>query len=194
MNACGGKIVAFPTAGSSGIVPGTIWAWWDAKEEPIETPYASRLRGAFLIASLAGVLIAQGATLAGSEGGCQAECGAAGAMAAAGLGYLEGLSLKECFSAAALSLKNSLGLACDPVAGLVEVPCVKRNAFLAVNVLVAVDLTISGIQSVIPFDEVVGAMKQIGDAMPACIKENATGGLAITPTGLDFKETLDQYT
>jgi L-serine dehydratase len=214
VNACGGKIVSFPTAGSSGIVPGAIWAWWDTYgnqregngdfqegegENPaiqvpsmLEPPYDPRLRGAFLIASLTGVLIAQSATLAGSEGGCQAECGVAGAMAAAALGYLEALSLEECFSAAALSLKNSLGLACDPVAGLVEVPCVKRNAFVAVNTLAAVDLTLSGIKSIIPFDEVVWAMKQIGDAMPSCIKENASGGLAITPTGLAFKDALDQ--
>ena len=201
VNACGGKIVAFPTAGSSGIAPGAIWAWWDAHDggeaaeapaipEMIEPPYAPRLRGAFLIASLAGVIIAQRATLAGSEGGCQAECGSAGAMAACALAYLEDLSLDECFSAAALSLKNTLGLACDPVAGLVEVPCVKRNAFVAVNALLAVDLTLAGIQSVIPFDEVVLAMKQIGDMMPANIRENAMGGLAVTPTGLAVRERL----
>jgi L-serine dehydratase len=113
-------------------------------------------------------------------------------MAACALGYLEALSLKECFSAAALSLKNTLGLACDPVAGLVEVPCVKRNAFIAVNALLAADLTASGIESVIPFDEVVLAMKQIGDALPAGIKETASGGLAVTPTALAIKENLDK--
>jgi L-serine dehydratase len=205
VNACGGKIVSFPTAGSSGIVPGLIWAWWDCRAgspathpatlpatlpatHPAMPPYDPRLRGAFLVASLTGVLIAQGATLAGSEGGCQAECGGAGAMGAAALAYLEKLPLGECFSAAALSLKNSLGLACDPVAGLVEVPCVKRNAFVAVNALLAVDLTLAGIMSIIPFDEVVWAMKQIGDSMPAAIRENATGGLAVTPTGLSFRE------
>jgi L-serine dehydratase len=189
VNACGGKIVSFPTAGSSGIVPGLIWAWWDSRGgEEAGPPYHPRLRGAFLVAGLTGVLIAQGATLAGSEGGCQAECGGAGAMGASALAYLEERSLEECFSAAALSLKNSLGLACDPVAGLVEVPCVKRNAFVAVNALLAADLTLAGIQSIIPFDEVVWAMKQIGDSMPASIKENATGGLAVTPTGLSFRE------
>jgi L-serine dehydratase len=205
VNACGGKIVSFPTAGSSGIVPGLIWAWWDSRDEKgnpsgegpqyagavppmAEPPYDPRLRGAFLVASLAGVLIAQGATLAGSEGGCQAECGGAGAMGAAALAYLEGRPLGECFSAAALSLKNSLGLTCDPVAGLVEVPCVKRNAFVAVNALLAVDLTLAGIPSIIPFDEVVWAMKQIGDSMPAALRETAGGGLALTPTGLSFRE------
>jgi L-serine dehydratase len=202
VNACGGRIVSFPTAGSSGIVPGTIWAWWDLRRrgakkeetpeipepEPLAPPYDKSLREAFLVSSLAGILIAQGATLAGAEGGCQAECGSAGAMAACALSWLEGLSLNQCFSAAALSLKNSLGLACDPVAGLVEVPCVKRNAFVAVNALMAVDLTLSGVESVIPFDEVVWAMKQIGNALPIIIKENSTGGLAMTPTGLSYKE------
>ncbi len=210
VNACGGRVVAFPTAGSSGIVPGAIWAWWDTRRNPAEArsggissyeiavpqkinpPYDEPLRGAFLVSSLAGVLAAQTATLAGSEGGCQAECGVAGAMAAAALTFLEGLSLKECFSAAALSLKNSLGLACDPVAGLVEVPCVKRNAFTAMNAITAADITLAGIQSVIPFDEVVWAMKQIGDALPSIIKENSTGGLAVTPTGLAFKAKLEE--
>jgi L-serine dehydratase len=207
VNACGGKVVAFPTAGSSGIVPGAVWAWWDTEHggpEPEKTllspgipemlnpPYDAKLRGAFLVSSLAGILIAQRATLAGAEGGCQAECGCAGAMAACALAYLEDLPPGECFSAAALSLKNTLGLACDPVAGLVEVPCVKRNAFIAVNALLAVDLTLSGVRTVIPFDEVVLAMKQIGDAMPAGIKETAAGGLAITPTALAIKETLDK--
>jgi L-serine dehydratase len=211
VNACGGKVVSFPTAGSSGIVPGAIWAWWDSFSDPssgkgvgydnqdlripppleLQPPYPEKLRGAFLISSLVGVLIAQSATLAGAEGGCQAECGSAGAMAAGALSYLEGLSLDRCFSAAALSLKNSLGLACDPVAGLVEVPCVKRNAFVAVQALVATELTLAGIQSLIPFDEVVWAMKTIGDAMPASIKETAEGGLALTPTALTFRDKIN---
>jgi L-serine dehydratase len=143
------------------------------------------------MASLTGVLIAQGATLAGAEGGCQAECGAAGAMAACALSFLNGFSFPLCFQAAALSLKNSLGLACDPVAGLVEVPCVKRNAFLAANAIVAVELVSAGIYSAIPFDEVVLAMKTIGDSLPASIRENAQGGLAITPTGLWYKQKLN---
>jgi L-serine dehydratase len=203
VNACGGKVVSFPTAGSSGIVPGAIWAWWDGGAEGAgpapgagslprcDPPYDPQLRGAFLIAALAGVLIAQGATLAGAEGGCQAECGAAGAMAACALAYLEGLPPEDCFSAAALSLKNSLGLACDPVAGLVEVPCVKRNGFMAAHALAAVDLTLSGISSIIPFDEVIWAMKQIGDAMSPIIKETSRGGLALTPSGLSYKARPD---
>jgi L-serine dehydratase len=197
VNACGGKIVAFPTAGSSGIVAGAIWAWWDTHNNtaPMEMPPANEpsfaaLRGAFLISGLVGVIIAQRATIAGSEGGCQAECGSAGAMAACALSYLETLSLDECFSAAALSLKNCLGLACDPVAGLVEVPCVKRNAFVAVNALTAVDMTLAGIRSAIPFDDVVLAMKIIGETMPANIRENAQGGLAATPTGLSVRDAM----
>ena len=205
VNVCGGKIVAFPTAGSCGIVSGAIWAWWDTKYEQREkeappfskpiilaAPFPPRLRAAFLVSGLAGVLIAQQATLAGAEGGCQAECGSAGAMAACALAYLEELSLDECFSAAALSLKNSLGLACDPVAGLVEIPCVKRNAFTAVNALLAVDMTLAGIKSLIPFDEVVLAMKQIGDMMPANIRENSQGGLAVTPTGLSLRDEFNK--
>jgi L-serine dehydratase len=113
-------------------------------------------------------------------------------MAACALAYLEGLSPQECFSAAALSLKNTLGLACDPVAGLVEVPCVKRNAFITANALVALELTLAGIESVVPFDDVVLAMKQIGDALPAGLKETAAGGLAITPTGLAIKKRLEE--
>jgi L-serine dehydratase len=178
VSACGGRIVAFPTAGSSGIVPGAIWAWLDCRHDAA-AGRQELLRGAFLAAGIVGALIAQKAALAGAEGGCQAECGAAGAMAAAALVWLEGLPPERCFSAAALSLKNSLGLACDPVAGLVEVPCVKRNAFVAVNALTAAELTLAGIGSAIPFDDVINAMKQIGDSLPASLKETSTGGLAL---------------
>ena len=194
VNACGGKVVAFPTAGSSGIIPGVLWAWWDSRGPGADDiADIERLRGAFLNASIVGVLIAQGATLAGAEGGCQAECGAAGAMAAAGLAFLEGLTLEERFQAAALSLKNSLGLACDPVAGLVEVPCVKRNAFVAANALTAVELVLAGIHSAIPFDEVVSAMKSIGESLPQSLKENSEGGLAITPTGLRCRKHMSDF-
>jgi L-serine dehydratase len=182
VSACGGKIVAFPTAGSSGIVPGSIWAWVDTKARSDKRQ--ALLREAFLGASICGALIAQRNDLAGAEGGCQAECGAASGMAACALAILEGLPVEDCFSAAALSLKNSLGLACDPVAGLVEVPCVKRNAFQAMNSVVAVELSLAGIKSTIPFDEVLTAMKQVGDLMSASLKETSAGGLAQTPTAL----------
>lgn len=199
VNACGGKVVAFPTAGSSGIVPGVIWAYWDTLHSgsaectipsKMEPPFGRPLRAAFLMASLVGIFIAQGATLAGAEGGCQAECGSAGAMAAAALAYLHGASLETSFQGAALSLKNSLGLACDPVAGLVEVPCVKRNAFVAANAITAVELVLADIKSLIPFEEVIQAMKQIGDTLPASIRESAEGGLAMTPTGLHYKKLI----
>ncbi|HUW39643.1 MAG TPA: L-serine ammonia-lyase, iron-sulfur-dependent, subunit alpha [Rectinemataceae bacterium] len=186
VNACGGKIVAFPTAGSSGIVPGCLWAWRDARARDLG-PDSRRFQDAFVAASAVGMLIAARATLAGAAGGCQAECGAAAAMAAAGLCTLMGMSFRESVDAAALSLKNSLGLACDPVAGLVEVPCVKRNAFMSANALTAATLAAAGVTSAIPFDEVVGAMKAIGDSMPASLKESAEGGLAATPTGLAYR-------
>jgi L-serine dehydratase len=196
VNASYGKILCFPTAGSSGIPSGVIWAWFDRHEKAmiphssLKPPFTANLRGAFLVAGMVKEIIAIGATLAGSEGGCQAECGAAGAMAACALAYLEGLPLRDSFSAAALSLKNSLGLACDPVAGLVEVPCVKRNAFVAVQSIVAVDLTLAGVKSCIPFDEVVVAMRDIGAAMPRCIKETGEGGLAKTSTGKSIEKQL----
>jgi L-serine dehydratase len=189
VNACGGRIIAFPTAGSCGIVPGVLWAWRDARAKDLG-PDSPLFQDAFTVAAAVGIVIAMRATLAGAAGGCQAECGAAGAMAAAGLAALLGEPPEKAFDAAALSLKNSLGLACDPVAGLVEVPCTKRNAFMAANAVTAVSLSRAGISSVIPFDEVVGAMKAIGDAMPASIRESAEGGLAKTQTGLSYWEKI----
>lgn len=189
VNACGGKIIAFPTAGSCGIVPGILWAYRDARAPELESG-SPAFQNAFIIASAVGMLIAERATLAGAAGGCQAECGAAAAMAAAGLSTLLGEPPEAALDAAALSLKNSLGLACDPVAGLVEVPCVKRNAFMAANALTAVSLLRAGVRSVIPFDEVVGAMKAIGDSMPASIRESAEGGLAKTQTGESYRQKI----
>jgi len=189
VNACGGKIVAFPTAGSCGIVPGVLWAWRDARA-PSLGPESEAFQDGFIHASAIGILIAARATLAGAAGGCQAECGAAAAMAAAGLCALMGAESATAVDAAALSLKNSLGLACDPVAGLVEVPCVKRNAFMAANAITAASLAMSGIRSAIPFDEVVGAMKAIGDAMPASLRESSEGGLAATPTGMGYWDKI----
>jgi L-serine dehydratase len=189
VNACGGKIVAFPTAGSSGVVPGVLWAYRDSRRPDLDAD--SRLfQDAYLVASAVGMVIATRATIAGASGGCQAECGTAAAMASAGLLWLLGKGSEDCLEGAALSLKNCLGLACDPVAGLVEVPCVKRNAFMAANSLTAVTLVEAGVRSAIPFDEVVGAMKAIGDSMPAVLRESAGGGLALTPTGLAYKERL----
>lgn len=191
VNACGGRIVAFPTAGSSGVVPGVLWAYRDAARPGLDAD-SREFQDAFVMASAVGIVIANRATLAGAAGGCQAECGAAAAMAAAGLLALEGAGAEDCFDAAALSLKNCLGLACDPIAGLVEVPCVKRNAFMAANALTAVSLAEAGIRSAVPFDEVVSAMKAIGDSMPAALRESSLGGLAATPTGLAYKEKIER--
>lgn len=191
VNACGGRIVAFPTAGSSGVVPGVLWAWRDARE-PSLGPQDRRFQDAFLVASTIGSIIALNASVAGATGGCQAECGSAAAMAAGALYWLIDPDPEALFDAAALSLKNCLGLACDPVAGLVEVPCVKRNGFMAANALTAVCMRAAGIRSAIPFDEVVAAMKSIGDAMPASLKESAEGGLAMTPTGFAFKAAIER--
>jgi L-serine dehydratase len=191
VNATGGRIVAFPTAGSSGVVPGVLWAYRDARRPEMDAD-SKPFQDAFLVASAVGMVIASRATLAGASGGCQAECGAAAAMASAGLLWLLGKGAEDCLAGAALSLKNCLGLACDPVAGLVEVPCVKRNAFMAANALTAVTLVEAGIGSAIPFDEVVGAMKSIGDSMPASLRESAGGGLALTPTGLKCKERIER--
>lgn len=189
VNACGGKVVAFPTAGSCGIVPGVLWAWRDARE-PGLGPDSRALQDAFTVSAAIGILIAARATLSGAAGGCQAECGAAAAMAAAGLRKLMGAADADCVDAAALSLKNCLGLACDPVAGLVEVPCVKRNAFMAANAVTAATLAAAGVRSAIPFDEVVGAMRAIGDALPSSLRESSEGGLAVTPTGLAAWERI----
>jgi L-serine dehydratase len=190
VNACGGKIVAFPTAGSSGVAPGLLWAYRDARRPELDAD-SKLFQDAFVMASGVGIVIGMRATLAGASGGCQAECGAAAAMGTAGLLWLLGMTARDCLDGAALSLKNCLGLACDPVAGLVEVPCVKRNAFMAANALAAVTLAEAGVRSAIPFDEVVGAMKAIGDAMPAGLRESAEGGLALTPTGLAFKRKIE---
>jgi L-serine dehydratase, iron-sulfur-dependent, alpha subunit len=191
VNACGGKIVAFPTAGSSGVVPGVLWAYRDVRRNDIDAD-SREFQDAYVVASAVGMVIANRATLAGAAGGCQAECGAAAAMAAAALLSLSGASIEDCFEGAALSLKNCLGLACDPVAGLVEVPCVKRNAFMAANALASVTLVEAGVRSAIPFDEVVSAMKAIGDSMPSALRESALGGLAVTPTGLSYKDKVEK--
>ncbi len=178
VNASMGRIAAMPTAGSSGIVPAalitaaeTIGAGEDALIE------------ALLTASGVGQLIKRNATLSGAEGGCQAECGAAAAMAAAAIVEMYGGTPETAFDAAAIAIKSILGLVCDPVAGLVEVPCSKRNATGVVNAMACADMALAGIKSVIPFDEVVDAMYKIGKALPTTLRETSMGGLAVTPTG-----------
>ena len=184
-NAAMGVVVACPTAGAAGIVPGVLIA---AQEE-----YGFSDREAvygLLTASAIGGVVATRATISGAAGGCQAECGTAAAMAAAALVEVMGGSARQCVDAAALALKNCLGLACDPVAGLVEVPCVKRNGVYAVMAISAADMALAGIRSFIPRDEVIDAMYQIGCSMPSCIRETAEGGLAATPTGVAAKRRL----
>lgn len=184
-NAAMGVIVAAPTAGSAGILPGLLIA---AQEElGFDDTVA---QNALMTASVVGCVIAEKATLAGAVGGCQAECGSAAAMAAAALCTVRGADLETCMHGAALALKNTLGLACDPVAGLVEVPCVKRNGIYTILALTAADMALAGIRSFIPPDEVIEAMAQIGSVMPACIRETAEGGLATTATGLLARHKL----
>ena len=178
VNATMGRIVACPTAGSCGIVPAVLVA---AQEQ---RGYADDaiIRALFTAAGF-GMIIDENASIAGAEGGCQAECGTAAGMAAAALVELAGGTPENIANACALAIKNLLGLACDPVAGLVEVPCVKRNGFCAVHAMLAADMSLSGIRSVIPCDDVIAAMDSIGRAMPASVRETAAGGLAATESG-----------
>lgn len=177
-NACMGRIVAAPTAGSCGILPAVILT---AVEE-YHIKKHDAVMSLFTAAGF-GMVIAKKASIAGAEGGCQAECGSAAAMAAAALTELMGGTPQMAGHACAIALKNILGLVCDPVAGLVEIPCIKRNASGAANAFVSADMALAGIESAIPADEVIDAMKRIGDLMPSSLKETAMGGLAATPTG-----------
>ncbi|MDD3594619.1 MAG: L-serine ammonia-lyase, iron-sulfur-dependent, subunit alpha [Candidatus Gastranaerophilales bacterium] len=186
-NARMGKIAACPTAGSCGIVPAVLTAYG----EELGLNEEKQIEG-LIIAGAVGKIIAQKTALAGACGGCQAECGAAAAMAAAAIVQMLGGSLSKILNAAALALKNVLGLTCDPVAGLVEVPCVKRNSFMAVHASVAAELAMSGIKSVIPVDEVVDALAQTGILMSPLLKETSQGGLATTKTGKKISEKLNK--
>lgn len=193
-NACMKRIVASPTAGSCGVVPAILinyerfFAEMDMPkrgtqkaDEIQQKEVESRMTEALLVAAGIGNVIANRASISGAAGGCQAEIGTSSAMAAGALVYLRGGD-EYIANAAALALKNLLGLACDPVAGLVEVPCVKRNASGAMNALCAVDMALAGIESAIPADEVFDAMREIGDLMSRELKETGKGGLAVTPT------------
>ncbi len=184
-NACMKRIVAAPTAGSCGVVPAVFLSMQEEKHFSEE-----KMVEALYVAAGIGGVIASRAFLAGAAGGCQAEIGSASAMAAGGAAYLMGANGEEIANAAALALKNLLGLACDPVAGLVEVPCVKRNVIGAVNALTAADMTMVGISSRIPPDEVIDAMRSIGRNMSEDIRETGKGGLAGTPTGMAIKERM----
>lgn len=184
-NACMKRIVAAPTAGSCGVVPAVFLSVQEERGFS-ETQMVEAL---YVAAGIGGV-IANRAFLAGAAGGCQAEIGSASAMAAGGAAYLLGADAREIANAAALALKNLLGLACDPVAGLVEVPCVKRNVMGAVNAMTSADMTMAGIFSRIPPDEVIDAMRSIGRSMHEDIRETGKGGLAGTPTGVEIRERM----
>jgi len=178
VNACMGCIVAAPTAGASGVLPAVVLTAGEAAGASDE-----EMALALLAAGVVGAIIGGRATVSGAEGGCQAEVGSAAAMAAVAATELGGGTPGEAAHAAALVLKSALGLVCDPVAGLVEVPCVKRNGMYAAAALVASDMALAGVQSAIPFDEVIEAMGQIGRALPEALRETAQGGLAATPSG-----------
>lgn len=178
LNASMGRVVAAPTAGSCGIVPSAVLTM---KEERGLTEKECVM--ALFTASAVGMVIANNACLSGAQGGCQAECGSAAAMAAAAIVELAGGAPEMIDTAVAVCLKNTMGLVCDPVAGLVEIPCIKRNASGVVGAFAAAELALAGIKSAIPADEVIRAMKKVGDAMPSSLKETAEGGLAATPTG-----------
>ncbi|MDI6617101.1 MAG: L-serine ammonia-lyase, iron-sulfur-dependent, subunit alpha [Clostridiales bacterium] len=183
LNSCMGKIVAAPTAGSCGIIPSAVLTIMEDKNIDRKDAVMS-----LFTASGIGIVIANKASISGAEGGCQAECGTASAMAAAAITEMAGGTPRMISNAAAIALKNILGLVCDPVAGLVEVPCIKRNAMGTANALTAAELALAGIESRIPVDEVIEAMKKIGDMMPSCLKETAQGGLADTKTGRFYKK------
>jgi len=178
VNASMGRIVATPTAGSCGVIPGVFissqqrFGWTDEH----------MVYGLFCAGAI-GYVIANNSFISGAEGGCQAEIGSAIAMAAGALTELRGGTAEQAVHAVGLALKNSLGLICDPVAGLVEIPCIVRNGFGAVTALAAADMALAGVRSVIPSDEVIGVMLEVGSLMPESYRETAKGGLARTPTG-----------
>ena len=184
-NACMKRIVAAPTAGSCGVLPAVLIPLAEERDVPEET-----ILQALYIAAGFGQVTALRASVAGAEGGCQAEIGTASAMAAAALTHILGGTAQQCADAYAIALGNLLGLVCDPVAGLVEVPCVKRNVIGAVNAVSAANMAVAGITSRIPVDEVIDAMGEVGDALPASLRETGLGGLAATPTGRQVAERI----
>lgn len=184
-NASMGRIVATPTAGSCGILPGCLLTMLeDEDKDQRDVVMSIFTAGAF------GMVIAQNACIAGAQGGCQAECGSASGMAAAALVELAKGTPQQCADACAIAIANQLGLVCDPVAGLVEIPCIKRNASGVVIAFSAADMALAGIRSAIPVDECIEAMRQVGNALPTALRETAGGGLATTKTGLALKEKV----
>ena len=184
-NACMRRIVAAPTAGASGVLPAVL------------IPLQARdglgdeaMIQALYVSAGFGQVIATRASISGAEGGCQAEVGSASGMAAAALAAVMGGTPGQMAHACAMALSNTLGLVCDPVAGLVEVPCVKRNVMGAVNALSCAEMALCGVKNAIPCDEVIDAMRSVGDALPASLRETGMGGLAATPTGRRIAEQI----
>lgn len=180
-NACMRRIVAAPTAGSCGVLPAVLLSY----EEDFDVAEDDMVKAMYVAAGICKV-IAENAFIAGAAGGCQAEIGSASAMAAGALAFLQGGDSSAIINAATLSLKNFLGLVCDPVAGLVEVPCIKRNSYGAVNAVTSAQLSLAGIKSAIAPDDVVDSMRRIGNQLPASLKETSCGGLAITESAQNY--------
>ncbi|MBO1001209.1 L-serine ammonia-lyase, iron-sulfur-dependent, subunit alpha [Pseudogracilibacillus auburnensis] len=185
VNAAMGVICATPTAGSAGCVPGVLFA----VQEQLHPTREQMIRFLFTAGAF-GFVVANNAFISGAAGGCQAEVGSAGAMAAAAVAEMAGGTPQQSAEAFAITLKNMLGLVCDPVAGLVEVPCVKRNAAGSSLAIVSADLALAGVKSRIPCDEVIGAMYRIGKTMPVQLRETGEGGLADTPTGRFLRDKI----
>ena len=184
-NASRGKIVATPTAGSCGIMPGCLVSLYEeGRADKHDIVMSMFTAGAF------GIVIAKNASIAGAQGGCQAECGSASGMAAASLVELMGGTAGQCADACAIAIANQLGLVCDPVAGLVEIPCIKRNVSGVMIAFSSADMALAGIKAYIPVDECIVAMRNVGDALSPALKETAGGGLAATPTGRKLKEQV----
>ena len=184
-NAAMGKIVASPTAGSCGILPGTIISMLEEGRCGEHTAVM-----ALFTAGAIGMVIANKASIAGAQGGCQAECGSASAMAAAALVELAGGTPTQAAHACAMAIKNQLGLVCDPVAGLVEIPCIKRNVSGIAVAFTSAEMALAGVESKIPVDECILAMRQVGDMLPCALKETSQAGLASTPTGIRMKREV----
>lgn len=187
VNSSMGRIVAAPTAGASGILPATLFT--------MQEKYGyddDKLVKGMIVAGVIGEIIAQNASISGAEGGCQAECGSAAAMGAAAICYLRDYDIDTIFASAAFAIKNILGLVCDPVLGLVEYPCNLRNASGVVNAIISADLAMSGFPCLIPLDETIDSMRQVGNSLPEALRETALGGLAATPTAEKLGEEMEE--
>ncbi len=182
MNASMGVIVAAPTAGSAGVVPSVLFAL----EEEFNLSEDELIKGLFTAGAI-GCLLMKNASVSGAEAGCQAEIGSAAAMAAAAAVEMMGGTPEQCLDAASITIGNMLGLVCDPIAGLVEMPCQSRNAAGASNALTSAEMALAGIKSAVPFSEMSDVMYRVGKGLPAELRETALGGCAATPTGCEYK-------